>query len=463
MRYESLLDAIGRTPLVRLQRITRHLKPAIYAKLEFMNPGGSVKDRIALRMIEQAEREGKLKPGGTIVECTSGNTGMGLAMVAALRGYRTIFTTTDKQSREKINMLKAMGAEVIVCPTAVSPDDPRSYYSVARKLAQEIPNAFFVNQYDNPANPEAHYLTTGPEIWEDTEGRITHLVAGMGTGGTISGAGRYLKERNPHIKVIGVDPVGSVYYDYFHHGKVVEAHPYLVEGIGEDIFPSTMDFSVLDDVIRVSDCDCFLWARRLAREEGIFAGGSVGAALYGALEVARNATENDLIVFIVPDSGMRVLNKVYNDDWLREHRCYEPRVKLTARDLVDAKRRRGAVRQLLTVSPQDTLLTAFQRMEAHDVSQLPVMEQGVPVGSILEDTLMRMVLQGHDLQAYVVREVMTPPFPTVSPDTYLDELTDLISRETAVLVPVEGGQYEVLTKYDLVHTLAHLLGLPNQP
>jgi cystathionine beta-synthase len=268
MRYESLLDAIGRTPLVRLQRITRHLKPAIYAKLEFMNPGGSVKDRIALRMIEQAEREGKLKPGGTIVECTSGNTGMGLAMVAALRGYRTIFTTTDKQSREKINMLKAMGAEVIVCPTAVPPDDPRSYYSVARKLAQELPNAFFVNQYDNPANPEAHYLTTGPEIWEDTEGRITHLVAGMGTGGTISGAGRYLKERNPHIKVIGVDPVGSVYYDYFHHGKVVEAHPYLVEGIGEDIFPSTMDFSVLDDVIRVSDCDCFFVGTPLGTRGG---------------------------------------------------------------------------------------------------------------------------------------------------------------------------------------------------
>ena len=461
MRYESLLDAIGRTPLVRLQRITRHLKPAIYAKLEFMNPGGSVKDRIALRMIERAEREGKLKPGGTIVECTSGNTGMGLAMIAALRGYRTIFTTTDKQSREKINMLKAMGAEVIVCPTAVPPEDPRSYYSVARKLAQEIPNSFFVNQYDNPANPEAHYLTTGPEIWEDTEGRITHLVAGMGTGGTISGAGRYLKERNPNIKVIGVDPVGSVYYDYFHHGKVVEAHPYLVEGIGEDIFPSTMDFSVVDDVIQVSDCDCFLWARRLAREEGIFAGGSVGAALYGALEVARNATENDLIVFIVPDSGMRVLNKVYNDDWLREHRCYEPRVKLTARDVVDAKRQRSPVRQLLTVCPQDTLLTAFQKMEIHDVSQLPVMEQGAPVGSILEDTLMRMVLQGHDLQAYVVREVMTPPFPAVSPDTFLDELTDLISREAAVLVPVEGGQYELLTKYDLVHTLAHLLGLPN--
>lgn len=457
MRYENLIDAIGRTPLVRLRKLTRHLKPAIYAKLEYMNPGGSVKDRIARQMILRAEQEGKLKPGGTIIECTSGNTGMGLAMIAAQRGYRTIFTTTDKQSREKINTLKAMGSEVIVCPTAVAPEDPRSYYSVARKLAEEIPNSFFPNQYENPANPEAHYLTTGPEIWEDTEGRITHFVAGMGTGGTLSGVGKYLKEQNPNIKIIGVDPVGSVYYDFFHHKRVVEAHPYLVEGIGEDIFPSTMDFSVVDDVIQVTDCESFLWARRLAREEGIFAGGSTGSALYGALKVAEQAKPSDLIVFLVPDSGSRVLNKVYNDEWLRENRCFEPQVKLTARDLIEAKRQRGAIRDLIVVYPHDTVLTAFQLMDAQDVSQLPVFEQGVPVGTIREDTVMRLVLQGHDLGSYVVREVMEPPLPVLRPDVFVDELTDHIQRETAVLILTEEGRYEVLTKYDLVHSLAQIL------
>src|SRR5271165_7059605 len=295
MRCNSIIEAVGHTPLIRLNRIAREYKPQIWIKAEMLNPGGSVKDRIAITMIDEAEKKGWLKPGGTIVEGTSGNTGMGLALLAAVRGYKVVFTITDKQSREKIDLLKALGAEVIVCPTAVEPDDPRSYYSVAKKLAREIPNSFYPNQYENQMNPEAHYRTTGPEIWKDSEGKITHFVCGMGTGGTISGVGRYLKEQNPNVKIIGVDPYGSLYYEYVKTGKIGKALTYVVEGIGEDIFPSTMHFNVLDDVLQVHDEECFVWARKLAKLEGVFTGGSGGGCVSAALKVAKDCKKSDFV------------------------------------------------------------------------------------------------------------------------------------------------------------------------
>ena len=287
MKCNNILEAVGHTPLVRLNRLTKDFKAEVCVKADYLNPGGSVKDRIGITMIDDAERRGLLKPGGTIIEGTSGNTGMGLALVAAVRGYKMVFTITDKQSKEKVDLLKALGAEVIVCPTAVEPEDPRSYYSVAKKLAREIPNSYYPNQYENPMNPEAHYRTTGPEIWEDSEGKITHFVCGVGTGGTISGVGRFLKEKNPEVKIIGVDPIGSLYYEFFKTGKVGKARTYVVEGIGEDIFPSTMDFKVLDDIVQVTDQECFVWARRLVKSEGIFTGGSGGGCVSAALRVAR--------------------------------------------------------------------------------------------------------------------------------------------------------------------------------
>ena len=324
MRYNNILEAIGRTPLIRLNRLARSSKASVYAKCDYLNPGGSVKDRIGIAMIDDAERRGLLKPGGTIIEGTSGNTGMGLALVAAVRGYKAVFTMTDKQSKEKVDLLKALGAEVIVCPTAVPPDDPRSYHSVAEKLSREIPNAYHPNQYTNPCNPEVHYGTTGPEIWEDTEGKITHFVTGMGTGGTITGVGRFLKEKNPAINIIGADPVGSLLCEFFHHGTVGKAETYKVEGIGEDFFPTTLDFSVLDDVIRVSDKESFLWARRLARMEGILAGGSAGSALAAAMQVVPSLSEMDFLVVLIPDTGNRYLSKLYDDEWMKENHYLEP-------------------------------------------------------------------------------------------------------------------------------------------
>ena len=459
MKFSHILAAIGQTPLVRLSRVAKDVQPDIYVKADYLNPGGSGKDRIALWMIDEAERKGQLKPGGTIVEATSGNTGVGLALVAAVRGYKTVFTITDKQSREKIDLLKAFGAQVIVCPAAIEPEDPRSYYSVAKKLAREIPGAFYANQYENSANPEAHYRTTGPEIWKDTEGKITHFVCGLGTGGTVSGAGRYLKEQNPKVKVIGVDPYGSLYYEYAKSGSIGKAHAYAVEEIGEDILPGTMDFTVLDDVLQVNDEECFVWARRLAKREGILTGGAGGGCVSAALRVAKDCRKGDVIVAYLPDAGTRYLSKVFNDSWMRELGYADAEVTLTAADVVRVKRQSGKTRAPITVGPNRTVLQALQTMQQQDISQLPVFEDERSIGTIFEDEILNLALQGKDLRKLIVREVMGAPLPQVASNAPVERVTHLLSHESpAVFVEMEDGKLEVLTKFDLMGTIAGLVG-----
>jgi cystathionine beta-synthase len=458
MKCNSILETIGRTPLVRLNRLTREFRAEVYVKADFLNPGGSVKDRIGISMIDEAERKGLLKPGGTIIEGTSGNTGLGLALVAAVRGYKMIFTITDKQSKEKVDLLKAFGAEVIVCPTAVEPDDPRSYYSVARKLGQEIPNSFYPNQYENPMNPEAHYRTTGPEIWDDSQGRITHFVCGMGTGGTISGVGRYLKEKNPAVRIIGVDPIGSLYYEFFKTGNVGKARTYVVEGIGEDIFPSTMDFKVLDDVVQVTDQECFAVARKLVKSEAIFTGGSGGGCVSAALRVARDLPEGSFVVAFLPDTGMRYLSKVYSDEWMRERGYADSEVRITAGEVVAAKQRAGKSRELLLARPYQTVFHALRTMQEQDISQLPVFEETAVVGTIYEDQILNLALQGKDLRKLMIREVMTKALPQVAHDAPVERVTHLLSHEgPAVFVVTGDGKFEILTKYDLMGTIAELM------
>jgi cystathionine beta-synthase len=455
MKCKNILETIGHTPLVRLNRLASGLPAEVYVKVDYMNPGGSVKDRIGVWMIDEAERKGLLKPGGTIIEGTSGNTGMGLALVAAVRGYKMVFTITDKQSKEKIDLLKALGAEVIVCPTAVEPDDPRSYYSVAKKLAREIPNSFYPNQYENPMNPEAHYNTTGPEIWEDTEGKTTHFVCGMGTGGTISGVGRYLKEKNPNIKVIGVDPIGSLYYEFFKTGKVGRAATYVVEGIGEDIFPSTMDFKVLDDIEQINDEECFVLARRMVKQEGLFTGGSGGGCVSAALRVAGRCKKGDLVVAFLPDTGMRYLSKVYNDDWMRMRGYVDSEVALKVEDVVRAKHKGGKERELIVARPYQTVFHALHTMQTQDISQLPVFEESTPIGTIFEDQILNLALQGKDLRKLVIREVMGKSLPSVPKDAGVERVTHLLSHESpAVFVEMGGSRYEILTKFDLMSTIA---------
>ncbi len=459
MKCNNILDAMGNTPMIRLNRLAKDSPAEVWAKIEYMNPGGSVKDRIGVAMIDEAERLGLLKPGGTIIEGTSGNTGMGLALVAAVRGYKVVFTITDKQSREKIDLLKAFGAEVIVCPTAVEPEDPRSYYSVAKKLAREIPNSYYPNQYDNPMNPEAHYRTTGPEIWKDTEGRITHFVAGIGTGGTISGVGKYLKGQNPQVQIIGVDPFGSLYYDFVKTGKTGKARTYVVEGIGEDFFPSTMNLKILDDCLQVNDEECFVWARRLAKQEGIFTGGSGGGCISGALRVAREAKKGDVIVALLPDSGTRYLSKVFNDGWMQEHGYVDAEVALRAADVIRVKRQNGKSRDLIVVRPYQTVFHALHTMQQADISQIPVFEEEHSIGTIFEDQILNLALQGKDLRKLVIREVMGAALPQVPADAPVERVTHILSHSSpAVFVEMPGGKLEVLTKFDLMDTIAGLTG-----
>jgi cystathionine beta-synthase len=458
MKCNSILETIGRTPLVRLQRMAKDCRADVYVKADYLNPGGSVKDRIGISMIDDAERKGLLKSGGTIIEGTSGNTGLGLALVAAVRGYKMIFTITDKQSKEKVDLLKAYGAEVIVCPTAVEPDDPRSYYSVAKKLAQEIPNSFYPNQYENPMNPDAHYRTTGPEIWEDSAGKITHFVCGMGTGGTISGVGRYLKEKNPKVQIVGVDPIGSLYYEFFKTGKVGKARTYVVEGIGEDIFPSTMDFKVLDDVLQVTDPECFACARKLVKNEAIFTGGSGGGCVSAALRLARELPEGSFVVAFLPDTGMRYLSKVYSDEWMRERGYADSDVKLTAAEIVTAKHRAGKARELLLARPYQTVFHALRTMQEEDISQLPVFEETALAGTIYEDQILNLALQGKDLRKLLIREVMAKPLPQIPHDAPVERLTQILSHDSpAVFVVTGDGKYEILTKYDVMGTIAQLM------
>jgi cystathionine beta-synthase len=459
MKCNNILEAMGNTPLIRLNRLTKNLEPQIYVKADYMNPGGSVKDRIGKWMIDDAERKGLLKPGGTIIEGTSGNTGMGLALVAVTRGYKVVFTINDKQSREKVDALKAFGAEVIVCPTSVEPEDPRSYYSIAKKLAREIPNSYYPNQYENPMNPQAHYETTGPEIWNDTEGKITHFVCGMGTGGTISGVGRYLKEKNPKIKIVGVDPVGSLYYEFVKDGKVGKATTYVVEGIGEDFFPGTMNLKIVDDVIQVNDEECFVWARRLAKQEGIFTGGSGGGCVSGALRLAKDGKKDDFMVAFLPDSGTRYLSKIFNDGWMREHGYVDAEVAISAADVIRVKKQNGKSRELIVVRPYQTVFHALQTMQKEDISQLPVFEDdNHSIGTVFEDQILNLALQGKDLRKLVIREVMGAALPLVPANAPVERITHILSHDSpAVFVEMPGGKLEVLTKFDLMDTISGLV------
>ncbi|HUK21182.1 MAG TPA: pyridoxal-phosphate dependent enzyme [Gemmatimonadales bacterium] len=451
--YANVLETIGWTPLIRLNKLTQGIRTPVYAKAEFFNPGGSVKDRIGIAMIEAAERAGRLKPGGLIVEATSGNTGVGLAIAAAVKGYHCIFTMPDKMSQEKARLLRALGAEVIITPTAVPPDHPENYIVKGRAIAAAHPNAIFADQHYNPVNPEAHYRTTGPEIWEQTEGRVTHFVCSPGTGGTVSGVGRFLKEKNPKIRVIAGDPVGSIYMAYAQTGEHAEGHPYKVEGIGGDKLPTALDWQVIDEWIAVSDKDAMLIARRLSREEGLFTGGSTGVNLVSALEVARRVDDpKALVVTVLADTGERYLSKVYNDEWLRENQILDSE-RTTVGRLVGAKG--NGAPPLIHVAPQATVRQALNLMSTYNVSQLPVLDGGDGVGAISEQALMARALEHPGTLDRPVGELMDPPFPVVDAELPVDRLTTLLSRETpAVLVRRDGAIAGIVTRYDVLHQLA---------
>jgi cystathionine beta-synthase len=447
----TILDLVGKTPMLKVNRLTSGFQSTILAKLESFNPGGSVKDRIGIAMIEAAEKQGVIKPGYIIVEPTSGNTGIGLALAALVKGYKIIFTVPDKMSKEKIDLLKAFGAKVIITPNAVASDHPASYMKIAERIAKETPNSFMPYQYFNPANPEIHYRTTGPEIWAQTIGKIDVLVAGIGTGGTITGTGRYLKEKNPKMKVVGVDPEGSMFHHEF-NGTKKEISTYKVEGIGEDFIPSTLDLNVVDEIITVSDKDAFLTSRRLAREEGILAGGSSGAAMFAALQVAEKLRENQTVVVILPDTGRNYLNKIYSDEWMTEYGFLESKEeRISVKDILGSKPK--GIDGVISVNPEDELRVAIRLIRKYDVSQLPVIKEGVQVGSIREISVMKKLTKRQASCMQKVSELMDEPLPSVKIEDKILDPSNLLKDNNAVVVLEHNKVVDIITTIDVINYL----------
>ena len=450
--YNNILETIGNTPMVKLNVITKDIKATILAKVETTNPGNSVKDRMAVKMVEDAEKSGILKPGGTIIEGTSGNTGMGLALVAINKGYKLICVLNDKQSKEKMDILRAVGAEVVVCPTAVEPTDPRSYYSVSRRLATEIPNSWYVNQYDNLSNRQAHYEQTAPEIWDQTDGKITHFIVGVGTGGTISGVGRYLKEKNPAIKIWGIDTYGSVFKKYKETGIFDESeiYPYITEGIGEDVLPENVDFDVIDHFEKVTDKDAAVMTRRIAREEGIFVGNSAGAAIAGLLQMEGELKETDVVVVLFHDHGSRYIGKIFNDEWMKERGFLVENVK-TAGDMVEKHQNEP----LVALYSEELVSHAIAKMRKFGISQIPVTKNGDFVGSLDDSHVYQLLVEDPSLRDAPISSVMQDAFPVVKTTTSLEDVSKLINKNThAVLVEMPNGGHHIITRYDIISSLS---------
>lgn len=452
MQYaENILETIGNTPLVKLNVLTKELPCLVLAKYETFNPGNSVKDRMALKMIEDAEADGRLKPGGTIIEGTSGNTGMGLALAAIVKGYKCIFVLSDKQSKEKMDILRAVGAEVVVCPTNVEPTDPRSYYSVSKRLAEETPNSWYVNQYDNPSNCKAHFESTGPEIWEQTEGKVTHFVVGVGTGGTISGVGSYLKMKNPNVKIWGIDTYGSVFKKYHETGifDENEIYPYITEGIGEDILPKNVNFDVIDGFTKVTDKDAAVYTQLLAKKEGMFLGNSAGSAIKGLLQLKEHFTKDDVVVVLFHDHGSRYVGKMFNDDWMRDRGFLEEEVT-TAQDLI----KDHESKPLVTAKTEELVSHAIERMREFKISQIPVEDIDGFVGSVDEATLLRYYIHDKNISEKPIKEMMGDAYPVVAASASIDKVSKLITKDNqAVLVDLGEGKHHIITKYDIISAI----------